>query len=279
MRPAGRDHAEPPVRNGKRMIFPIWGTSPLLYAVVLLIILIACWRWLPRSVLYPAMAIEALLLVLTMPLGAWALSRVVLARLPPASACAGPAPDTVVVLSAGVYHFPVDAEDFAALNRLSLQRLFAGVTLWRTQPGARLVISGGGYERIPDAVVMANLAEQLGVPAARIEVEDRSRTTWQNAQFVAALSPPVPKRISLVTSALHMPRALGAFRAWGFEPCAWPSGLRDLKLHFGLRVFIPQGDAVTTSTLALHELFGSVEYAALEWWHRRHSSPRASQTP
>ena len=258
------------MRHGKRMIFPVYGTSPLLYAVVLLILLVVFWRWLPRGVLYPAMAVEALLLVLTMPLCAWALSRVVLARLPPPTACTAPPRDTVVVLSAGVSHDPAGAGDFAALNQLSLQRLFAGVDLWRTLPGANLVISGGGYKRIPDAVVMANLAEQLGVPAARIEVEDRSRTTWQNARFVASLSPPVPKRIWLVTSALHMPRALGAFRAWGFEPCAWPSGLQDAKLHFGPQVFIPQGEAVTVSTHALHELLGSVEYAALEWWHARH---------
>lgn len=260
------------------MIFPVWGTSPLLYAVVLLILLVACWRWLPGAVRCVAVVVEVLLFVLTMPLGAWALSRVVLVRLPPANACAAPAPDTVLVLSAGVTHPPDGAADYSSLHVLGLRRLFAGVALWRTLPGARLVISGGGYKRIPDAIVMANLAEQLGVPAASIEVEDRSRTTWDNARYVASLSPPVPKRIWLVTSALHMPRALGAFRAWGFEPCAWPSGLQDTRLHFGPWVFIPQGDAVTTSTLALHELFGDAEYAVLEWRHRRRAPP-ASQTP
>ncbi|MGH8111267.1 MAG: YdcF family protein [Rhodanobacteraceae bacterium] len=255
------------------MIFPVWGTSPLLYAVALLILLLVCWRWLPGAVRYAAVVVEVLLFVMTMPLGAWALSRVVLARLPPASACTAPAPDTVVVLSAGVSHPPGGATDYASLHVLSLRRLFAGVALWRTLPGARLVISGGGHRRIPDAVVMANLAGQMGVPPAGIEVEDRSRTTWQNAQFVAALSPPVPKRIWLVTSALHMPRALGAFRAWGFEPCAWPSGLQETRLHFGPWVFVPQGDAVMASTLALHELLGDVEYAVLAWQHRRHLAP------
>lgn len=255
------------------MIFPIWGTSPLLYAVVLLILMLVGWRWLPSAVRWAAVVVEVLLFVMTMPLGAWALSRAVLVRLPPANACTAPAPDTVVVLSAGVTHAPVGAGDFAALNHLSLQRLFAGVAKWRTLPGARLVISGGGYRRVPDAVVMARLAEQMGVPVADIEVEDRSRTTWQNAEFVAALTPTLPRRIWLVTSALHMPRALGAFRAWGFEPCASPSGMQETRLHFGPWVFVPQGDAVLASTLALHELFGAVEYAGLEWWRRRHPQP------
>lgn len=261
------------MRSVKRMIFPVWGTSPLLYAVVLLIMLVVCWRWLPGAVRYAGVIAEVLLLVLTMPLGAWALSRVVLTRLPPANACAAPPPGTIVVLSAGVAHAPKRVDDYAAMNHLSLQRLFTGVALWRTQPAERLVISGGGYGRIPDAAVMANLAEQLGVTPTRVQIEGRSRTTWQNAQFVAALSPPVPKRIWLVTSALHMPRALGAFRAWGFEPCAWPSGLPETRLHFGAGVFVPQGQAVSTSTLALHELFGQVEYTGLEWWHARHPQP------
>jgi uncharacterized SAM-binding protein YcdF (DUF218 family) len=265
------------VRSIDHLMFPVWGTSPLLYAVVLLILLVVGWRWLPGAVRGVAVVIEVLLVLLLMPLGAWALSRVVLARLPPASACTSPAPHTVVVLSAGVSHYPVGVEDFAALNHLSLQRLFTGVALWRTLPDARLVLSGGGYQRIPDAVVLAKLAEQMGVPAADIEIEDRSRNTWQNAQFVAALSPPVPQRIWLVTSALHMPRALGAFRAWGFEPCARPSALQETRLHFGLRSFIPESHAVLTSTVALHELFGAVEYAGLTRWHARH--PAGSQTP
>lgn len=259
------------------MIFPVYGTSPLLYAVVLLVLLLALWRRLPRGVRHAGVIIEVLLVVLMTPLGAYALTHVVITRLPPPRSCKAPAPTTIVVLSAGVERPPDQADDYAALHQLTLQRLFTGVALWRDTPGARLVISGGGYQRIPDAIPMAHLAEQLGVPAAAIEIENRSRTTWDNARYVAALVPPVPKRVWLVTSALHMPRALGAFRAWGFKPCAWPSGLQDTYLHFGPRVFVPQGPSVLASTLALHELFGEVEYAALEWWHVRHV--QVHQTP
>lgn len=259
------------------MIFPVYGTSPLLYAIVLLLLLLACWRRLPRAARRAGVAIEVLLVALMTPLGAWALTRVVLTQLPPAGSCNAPVPATIVVLSAGAERPPDGADDYAALHQLTLQRLFAGVALWHETPDARLVISGGGYRRIPDAIPMAHLAEQLGVPAAAIEIEDRARTTWDNARYVAALAPPVPKRIWLVTSALHMPRALGAFRAWGFQPCARPSGLQDARLHFGPHVFVPQGPSVLATTLALHELFGEAEYAALEWWHLRRAP--AHQTP
>ncbi|TAN03051.1 MAG: YdcF family protein [Rhodanobacteraceae bacterium] len=259
------------------MIFPVYGTSPLLYAIVLLLLLLACWRRLPRAVRRAGVVIEVLLVVLMTPLGAWALTRVVLTQLPPPGSCNAPVPATIVVLSAGAERPPTGPDDYAALHLLTLKRLFTGMALWRETPGARLVISGGGYRRVPDAVVLARLAEQLGVPAASIEIEDRSRTTWDNARYVATLVPPVPKRIWLVTSAVHMPRALGAFRAWGFQPCAWPSGLQDTRLHFGPSVFVPQGEAVLATTFALHELFGQTEYAVLDWWHRRRAPAR--QTP
>jgi uncharacterized SAM-binding protein YcdF (DUF218 family) len=261
------------------MSFPVWGTSPLLYAVVLLVLLAAFWGWLPGAVRYPAVAVEVLLLFLTTPLGAHALTRLVLTRLPPPHACAGPLPDTIVVLSAGSGRPPHGADDYGALRILSLRRLFTAVELWRDQPDTRLVISGGGHRRIPDAVPMASLARKLGVPANSIEIERRSRTTWDNARYVAALAPPVPKRIWLVTSAMHMPRALGAFSAWGFEPCAWPSGLEYTRLHFGPDSFVPKDSALTDSTLALHELLGDVEYAVLEWRHARRVRTAADQTP
>lgn len=261
------------------MRVPIYATSPLPYAIALLVLLVLCWHGLPRGVRYSGVAIEVLLILLMTPLVANALVRVIEARVPPVDTCVAPEPTTIVVLSAGVERAPDAPDDYAALRLLSLRRLFAGVALWRKIPGARLVISGGGRWRIPEAVPMANLAEQMGVPAAAIEIEGRSRSTWENARNVAALSPPVPKRIWLVSSALHLPRALGAFRAWGFEPCAWPSGLRNSRLRFGPGVFIPQGWSVTTSTLALHELLGGVEYAVLEWRHARHPSAARRQTP
>lgn len=259
------------------MKVPVYATSPLLYAVALLVLLVLGWHGLPRGVRYSGVALEVLLILLMTPLVANALMRVIEARVPPVNTCDAPEPTTIVVLSAGVERPPDEPDDYAALRLMSLRRLFAGIDLWRKSPGARLVISGGGRWRIPEAVPMANLAERMGVPAGAIEIEARSRSTWENAQYVAALSPPVPKRIWLVSSALHLPRALSAFRAWGFEPCAWPSGLRNSRLRFGPGIFIPQGWSVTTSTLALHELLGEVEYAVLKWRHSRRA--QAPQTP
>jgi uncharacterized SAM-binding protein YcdF (DUF218 family) len=254
-------------------------TSPLPYAVALLLLLVVFWRRLPRGARVTGVVVGVLLLVSMTPLGAAALARAVESRLPPPHACRAPMPTTVVVLSAGFSRPPHGSGDYAALQLLGLQRMFAGVALWQQIPDARLVISGGSRTPVPVAVPMANLAEQMGVPAAAIEIEGRSHSTWENARNVAALSPRVPRRIWLVTSALHLPRALGAFRAWGFEPCAWPSDPPGEPLRLGPGLVIPEGRSVETATLALHELIGSVEYGWLEWWHARHPPNAAPQTP
>ena len=78
----------------------------------------------------------------------------------------------------------------------------------------------------------------LGIPAERIELEDRSRNTVENAVFTRALVNPKPnERWLLVTSAAHMPRAIGTFRQAGFPIEAYPvdwrtSGMVDLVIPF-----------------------------------------------
>lgn len=253
------------------MSTPLFATSPLAWAVVLLVALALGWRRLPRWLRRTGVVIEVLLFALTTPLGANALTRLVESRLPPAPACAAPVPNTVVVLGGGFARAPSSPSDFAALQPWSLHRVFTAVDLWRVLPGARFVISGGARGPIPEAVPMAALAQRLGVPAADIVLEGRSRNTWENARDTAALSPAIPRRIWLVTSDLHMPRALGAFRAWGFSVCAWPSERQDARPRFSVALLVPSGRAASEATRALHELLGGIDYAWLEWRHARHA--------
>ena len=261
------------------MSFPVQATSPLPYAVVLGALLALFWLRLPLAAQVTGVVVEVLLVAMMTPLGANVLVRAVESRLPASKTCTAPEPTTIVVLGAGFDHSPAGPDDYGALRDSALQRLFTGVALWRRIPGARIVVAGGGSRSEPDAVPLANLAARMGVPAADIRIEDRSRTTWENARNVAALTPPVPKRIWLVTSTMHMPRALAAFRAWGFEPCAWPSGVWRERFHWTPLNFVPQGTAVRTAAIALHELAGSAEYAILEWRHARSARQAADQTP
>ena len=239
--------------------------SPLTLAILLLVLLAIAWRGLPRVLRWSGIAIEILLIVLMMPLGANLLVHVVESRVPAAARCTLPHPQTIVVLSGGFDRPPGSPDDFAAANAESLRRLFAGAALWRQVPGATLIVVGGGERRIAQADLLAQLARALGVSDAAIKVERKSRTTWENAHDVAAMTD--SRRIWLVTSALHLPRALDAFRAFGFQPCAWSSGSLYLPPK-GIGYFIPQSSALDKAEAAIHEIVGGWVYA----WRAHHAA-------
>jgi uncharacterized SAM-binding protein YcdF (DUF218 family) len=240
--------------------------SPLSWSVGFALLLALLWRWLPRGLCLLGLAIETALVIALTPFGANGVVRIIESRVP-AQTCKAPVPATVVILTGGLSRTPRSPEDFGAANLQSLHRLFAGVELWRHIPNGRLVISGGGRHEVAESVLLARLAQRLGVPAGAVRVENRSLSTWQNARDVAALSPPVPRRIWLVSSALHLPRALLAFRTFGFQACAWPSESVYIPPNGSFLYYVPQSSSVVKMEAALHELVGGWEYA----WRVRHS--------
>jgi len=102
------------------------------------------------------------------------------------------------------------------------ERFLAGLTLARRFPDAQLVFSGGSGQlfgdRLSGADVAAQIFDDMGVLQQRVLLERRSRNTAENAAFTLAL---IEDREAgpwvLVTSAFHMPRALGSFCAAGWS--------------------------------------------------------------
>jgi uncharacterized SAM-binding protein YcdF (DUF218 family) len=100
-----------------------------------------------------------------------------------------------------------------------LPRTREAIRLARLFPSAKLVVTGGSQQEYAIA------REQLG---PRIVVEPQARNTYENAFFTRRLVQPQPgDRWLVVTSAMHMPRAMGAFRGVGFPVEPWP--IRDLQ--------------------------------------------------
>ena len=130
--------------------------------------------------------------------------------------------DGILVLGGAVGTGDLAATGLPSLNE-SAERMTAMVALARRFPDARLAYSGGsGFTRDSSGFVEADAARDLfaslGVPPERMRFERESRNTWENARFSQRLLAPKPgERWLLVTSAWHMPRALGCFRALG-----WP---------------------------------------------------------
>jgi uncharacterized SAM-binding protein YcdF (DUF218 family) len=74
------------------------------------------------------------------------------------------------------------------------------------------------------------LLDSFGISRDRVLLETRSRNTAENAIFTKALvNPKSTERWLLVTSAQHMPRAVGCFRKAGFPVEAYPVGWRTTQ--------------------------------------------------
>jgi len=93
-----------------------------------------------------------------------------------------------------------------------IEGIEAAQALSRNYPEARIIFSG--FQAEPALKAFA----RVGGDPARVYVESRPRTTFEDARYSAALLKPKPgERWLLVTIALYMPRAVGCFRAAGFE--------------------------------------------------------------
>jgi uncharacterized SAM-binding protein YcdF (DUF218 family) len=237
--------------------------SPLGFGLLLALVLWLRRRRLSRRALRIGIVVEILCLALMTPLGANVLTTWQERRSPKPDACAAPQPHVIVLLSGGMRRDAADAGDFDVLNTASLQRTLAAVALARRVPDAELVIAGGarvgGGNDIAQGAVMAEVAKGLGVPASAIRIENASTTTWENATRVRALEPALPARIWLVTSALHMPRSLLAFRAAGFDPCAYPGDVRSGPFDSPADL-LPSAGAIANSDAVLHEWVGELIY-------------------
>ena len=79
--------------------------------------------------------------------------------------------------------------------------------------------------QLPEANFVFPLLDIFGIARERVLLETRSRNTAENAEFTKNLANPKPaERWLLVTSAQHMPRAIGCFRRVGFQVEAYPTG-------------------------------------------------------
>jgi uncharacterized SAM-binding protein YcdF (DUF218 family) len=106
------------------------------------------------------------------------------------------------------------------------ERITETVRLSKLYPEATILFSGGGAE----APLVKKVLMRLDIERERIIIENRSRNTAENARLSKITVAPNPsEKWLLVTSAFHMPRAMGAFRAVGFPVEADPVDFRGLK--------------------------------------------------
>jgi uncharacterized SAM-binding protein YcdF (DUF218 family) len=184
-------------------------------------------------------------------------------RFPPWDAGRG-APDGIIVLGGAFDTVVSQARGEIALTDAA-ERMTIVADLARRYPAARIVFSGGSGQLVFQGARESDLAQRLfasfGIAAERILLEGRSRDTTENARFSKELAAPKPgERWLLVTSAYHMPRAIGIFRREGFPVEAYPVDWRTRGPSDLARPFVSVADGLRRSDTAVREWVGLLAY-------------------
>lgn len=171
--------------------------------------------------------------------------------------------DAVVVLGGGAVVRSDALNSAGMLGAYSANRLLTALQI-ASREGIPVVITGGAP--LPnsgnEAQISRNILLNLNLDDGRIIVEDKARNTHENAANVMQLCKEQQwRKIYIVTSAFHMPRSMAEFNAAKGTvdvvlqpyPCDYQTG-RSYKIN--LFSFVPQQQALSDSSLALHEYLG-----------------------
>jgi uncharacterized SAM-binding protein YcdF (DUF218 family) len=177
----------------------------------------------------------------------------------------------------------VEAADSASRGMIvsneSAERVLDTIQLAHRYPKARILISGGGGTVFGDgaaeAPIVAAYFKSIGIDPARILVEDRSRTTSENAVFSRELAKPREgERWLLVTSAWHMPRAVGVFEKAEFPVTPYPVDFRTGGGRNTHRPFAFVSEGLRRLDLGTKEWAGLIGYYATGRTARLFPSPQ-----
>ena len=152
-----------------------------------------------------------------------------------------------------VFYSIAKSESLVANLRGKLEHRFPPTTIGPDDEVAGIVVLGGHTARVREAIRLSQLFprakiilsgwdspdEELlrkqNLASGRIMIESGARSTFENAIGASRISAAKPgERWLLVTSAIHMPRAMGSFSAIGFVVEPWPTfapydGRREIR--------------------------------------------------
>ncbi|MDP2965841.1 MAG: YdcF family protein [Pelolinea sp.] len=160
-------------------------------------------------------------------------------------------------------------------------RVLYAAQLYKDGKAPLILLSGGEIIWLNDgsatpAEDMAQMLTSLGVPTEALIIEDRSRNTYENALYAKELlAEKGINKILLVTSAMHMPRAVALFEAQGFKVMPLPVDYsivenesvenQDGVLITKILNIIPGASNLALTTNALKEYLGSFIYQLQGW--------------
>lgn len=166
-----------------------------------------------------------------------------------------PEAETIVILAgyaAADERIPLSSQ----ANSSSVFRLIEALHLYAARPGSEIIVSG--IDR--DVQLLADQLLRLGVPRDSIITEASSAHTYQSSPSLA--NKLGARTFFLVTSAGHMPRAMGVFRALGLRPIPAPTDYKMPKDFRNASIW-PSAKHLWFSDQAVREYGGIVAYRLL----------------
>ncbi len=242
------------VKIVSRLFFPV----PVICELLLASVLLGCFTRRKKAGMVLTIIGTGLLLLLSIAPVSGAFLRTLEQRYPPLNLSSLPAELTksssgifIVVLGSGYSPDP-SVDRNSHLSQDALARLLEGVEIWRKVKPCKLILSGGPPAA---AQAMKDVAISLGIPQQEIILEEKSRNTEQEAQFIKPMVGSTP--FILVTSASHMPRAMGLFQKLGMHPIAAPTDyLAKTGGPFSPDEFYPGAGGLFEAERAVYEYLG-----------------------
>ncbi len=163
--------------------------------------------------------------------------------------------DHILVLGAG--H---DESAFRPLSSMpsdsAMKRLAEGILLHKQLPESQLILSGyQGRQKHSHATIQAKVARAFGVAKGSIMLQTKPRDTMEEALQYKKRFGDTP--LFLVTSAVHMPRAMAIFEKAGLHPVAAPT---DFLTTNSVRWYGFGGGNIQVVQQVWHEYLGLVWY-------------------
>lgn len=227
-------------------------------AVLLLSLLTRRWRRLSAAL---AIFAVAWLWIWATPLASTALRASLEQRYAAMPAETAPQADAILLLGGGIEPAaPPRRPDFDVTA--GGDRILYAAALYRAGKAPWIVVTGGRLPWTPGAASEADAMQQmlvrLGVPASAIVREARARTTRENMRYSAdLLAQRGARRVLLVTSAMHMPRAMANARVLGVDVIAAPTDVEVLPgRRYGVLGWVPDAQFLERSAAAFKEYLG-----------------------
>ena len=216
------------------------------------------WRHHGRAAIISGAAAITWLWLWSTPAGSLWIRTPLESQHPALPVAALPDADAIVVLGGAVSPPEVSRSDVDLGS--GADRVWHAARLYHAGKAPLIVLSGGSDpadSSMSEAEAMQLFLRDLGVPDSAMLLETRSRNTRENAEYSSQLLRAHKlHHILLVTSALHMQRALGEFSAQGLEVTPAVTDVEGGQPPPIPWRYLPDAESLAASARALKEWVG-----------------------